>query len=61
MKDGSFVGLDAEFIREVFGHQRAIVRRSTIAIQVRVVLEIQSISSKMMRRELRRIRSSIRS
>jgi hypothetical protein len=44
MKDGLFVGLEAEFIREMSGHQSAMVLLRTIAIQVRVVLEVSQLA-----------------
>jgi transcriptional antiterminator RfaH len=41
--DGPFVGLEAVFMREMSGHQRAMVLLRTLAIQARVVLEINQL------------------
>jgi transcriptional antiterminator RfaH len=40
IKDGPFVGLEAVFMREMSGHQRAMVLLRALALQARVVLEI---------------------
>jgi transcription antitermination factor NusG len=41
--DGPFVGLEAVFMREMSEHQRAMVLLRTLAIQARVVLEINQL------------------
>jgi transcription antitermination factor NusG len=43
IKDGPFVGLEAVFMREMSGHQRAMVLLHTLALQARVVLEINQL------------------
>lgn len=43
IKDGPFVGLEAVFMREMSGHQRAMVLLRTLALQARVVLEINQL------------------
>ncbi|MBX3329372.1 MAG: hypothetical protein KF722_03145 [Nitrospira sp.] len=43
IKDGPFVGLEAVFMREMSGHQRAMVLLRTLEIQARVVLEINQL------------------
>jgi transcription antitermination factor NusG len=43
IKDGPFVGLEAVFMREMSGHQRAMVFLRTLALQARVVLEINQL------------------
>jgi transcriptional antiterminator RfaH len=43
IKDGPFVGLEAVFMREMSGHQRAVVLLRTLALQARVVLEINQL------------------
>lgn len=43
IKDGPFVGLEAVFMREMPGHQRAMVLLHTLALQARVVLEINQL------------------
>lgn len=43
IKDGPFVGLDAVFMREMSGHQRAVVLLHTLALQAQVVLEINKL------------------
>lgn len=40
---GPFVGLEAVFIREMSGHQMAMVLVLTLALQARVVLEINQL------------------
>ena len=40
---GPFVGLEAVFMREMSGHQRAMVLVRTLALQARVVLEINQL------------------
>ena len=44
IKDGPFVGLEAVFMREMSGHQRAMVLLRTLALQARVVLEINQLT-----------------
>ncbi len=44
IKDGPFVGLEAVFMREMPGHQRAMVLLRTLALQARVVLEINQLT-----------------
>ncbi len=44
IKDGPFVGLEAVFMREMSGHQRAMVFLRTLALQARVVLEIDQLT-----------------
>lgn len=43
IKDGPFVGLEAVFMQEMSGHQRAMVLLRTLALQARVVLEINQL------------------
>lgn len=43
IKDGPFVGLEAVFMREMPGHQRAMVLLRALALQARVVLEINQL------------------
>jgi transcriptional antiterminator RfaH len=43
IKDGPLVGLEAVFMREMSGHQRAMVLLRTLALQARVVLEIKQL------------------
>jgi len=43
INDGPFVGLEAVFMREMSGHQRAMVLLRTLALQARVVLEINQL------------------
>jgi transcription antitermination factor NusG len=43
IKDGPFVGLEAVFMRKMSGHQRAIVLLRTLALQARVVMEINQL------------------
>ena len=43
IKDGPFVGLEAVFMREMSGHQRAMVLLRTLALQARIVLEINQL------------------
>jgi len=43
IKDGPFVGLEAVFMREMSGHQRAMVFLRTLALQARVVVEINQL------------------
>lgn len=43
IKDGLFVGLEAVFMREMPGHQRAVVLLRTLALQARIVLEINQL------------------
>lgn len=43
IKDGPFVGLEAVFMREMPGHQRAMVLLRTLALQARVVLEVNQL------------------
>lgn len=43
IKDGPFVGLEAVLMRKMSGHQRAIVLLRTLALQARVVLEINQL------------------
>lgn len=44
IKDGPFVGLEAVFMREMSGRQRAMVLLRTLALQARVVLEINQLT-----------------
>ncbi len=44
IKDGPFVGLNAVFMREMPGHQRAMVLLRTLALQARVVLEVNQLT-----------------
>lgn len=44
IKDGPFVGLEAVFMREMSGRQRAMVLLHTLALQARVVLEINQLT-----------------
>ena len=41
--DGPFVGLEAVFMREMSGHQRAMVLLRTLVLQPRVILEINQL------------------
>jgi transcriptional antiterminator RfaH len=43
VKGGPFVGFEAVFMREMSGHQRAMVLLRTLALQARVVLEINQL------------------
>ncbi|MGC4098835.1 MAG: transcription termination/antitermination NusG family protein [Nitrospira sp.] len=43
INDGPFVGLEAVFMREMSGHQRAMVLVRTLALQARIVLEINQL------------------
>jgi transcriptional antiterminator RfaH len=43
INDGPFVGLEAVFLRELSGHQRAMVLLRALALQARVVLEINQL------------------
>jgi transcription antitermination factor NusG len=43
IKDGPFVGLEAVFMREMPGHQRAMVLLRTLTLQARVALEINQL------------------
>ena len=43
IKDGPFVGLEAVFMRAMSGHQRAMVLLRTLALQARVMLEINQL------------------
>lgn len=43
VNDGPFAGLEAVFMREMSGHQRAMVLLRTLALQARVVLEINQL------------------
>lgn len=43
IKDGPFAGIEAVFMREMPGHQRAMVLLRTLALQARVVLEIKQL------------------
>jgi transcriptional antiterminator RfaH len=43
IQGGPFVGLEAVFMREMAGHQRAMVLLRTLALQARVVLEINQL------------------
>lgn len=45
IKDGPFVGVEAMFMREMSGHQRAVVLLRTLAFQAWVVLEINQLIS----------------
>lgn len=45
IKDGPFMGLEAVFIREMPGHQRAMVLLHTLSLQARVVLGIDKIAT----------------
>jgi len=45
IRDGPFVGLEAVFMRQMSGHQRAMVFLRTLALQARVVLEIDQLIS----------------
>ncbi|OQW35931.1 MAG: hypothetical protein A4E19_15860 [Nitrospira sp. SG-bin1] len=44
IKDGLLGGLEAVFMREMSGHQRAMVLLRTLALQARVVLEINQLA-----------------
>lgn len=44
IKDGPFVGLEAVFMGEMSGHQRAMVLLRTLALHARVVLEINQLT-----------------
>ncbi|WHZ28936.1 MAG: hypothetical protein OJF51_003736 [Nitrospira sp.] len=43
IKEGPFVGLEAVFMREMPGHQRAVVLLRTLTLQARVVWEINQL------------------
>ena len=43
IRDGPFVGLEAVFIQEMSGHQRAMVLLRALELQARVVLEINQL------------------
>jgi len=45
IKDGPFMGLEAVFMREMSGHQRAMVLLHTLSLHARVVLGIDQIAS----------------
>jgi len=44
IKDGPFVGLEAVFMRQMSGHQRAIVLLRTLVLQARIVLEVHQLA-----------------
>lgn len=43
IQDGPFVGLEAVFMREISGHHRAMVLLRTLALQAKVVLQINQL------------------